>query len=128
MEIALDGEPQTEASLTLGEPAVIETEEFAALLAEGHERGAVTYEAVTAALEDAEASREQIAELHAYLDEHGIELVEVGVQLGDLLARSFCLLERGGDALVGQHAALVSLGEQRSKLLQLDNRRPSEGQ
>ena len=26
-------------------------------------------------LEEAEASREQIAELHAYLDEHGIELV-----------------------------------------------------
>ncbi|MGD1052179.1 MAG: RNA polymerase sigma factor RpoD [Solirubrobacteraceae bacterium] len=75
MEIALDGEPQTEASLTLGEPAIIETEEFAALLAEAHERGVVTYEAVTAALEDAEASREQIAEFHAYLDEHGIEVV-----------------------------------------------------
>jgi RNA polymerase primary sigma factor len=75
VEIALDGEPQTEASLTLGEPAIIETEEFAALLAEAHERGVVTYEAVTAALEDAEASREQIAEFHAYLDEHGIEVV-----------------------------------------------------
>jgi RNA polymerase primary sigma factor len=75
VEIALDGEPQTEGSLTLGEPAVIETEEFAAILAEAHERGVLTYEAVTAALEDAEASREQIAEFHAYLDEHGIEIV-----------------------------------------------------
>ena len=75
MEIALDGEPQTAGSLTLGEPAVIETEEFAALVAEAHERGVLTYEAVTAALEDAEASREQIAEFHAYLDEHGIEIV-----------------------------------------------------
>ena len=75
MEIALDGEPQTDASLTLGEPGIVETEEFAALLAEGHERGVLTYESVAAALEEAEASREQIAELHAYLEEHAIELV-----------------------------------------------------
>ena len=75
MEIALEGEPQTEASLTLGEPAITDAEEFAPLLAEGHERGFLSYETVAAALEEAEASREQIAELHAYLDEHGIELV-----------------------------------------------------
>ena len=82
MEIALDGEPQTDASLTLGEPvitlgepAIIYADELAPLIAEGHERGVLTYESLTAALEDAEASREQIAELHAYLDEHGIELV-----------------------------------------------------
>jgi len=75
VEIALEGEPQTEASLTLGEPAITDAEEFAPLLAEGHERGFLSYETVAAALEEAEASREQIAELHAYLDEHGIELV-----------------------------------------------------
>ena len=61
--------------LTLGDPAIVEAEEFAALLAEGHERGVLTFESVAAAVEEAEASREQVAELHAYLDEHGIELV-----------------------------------------------------
>jgi RNA polymerase primary sigma factor len=75
VEIALEGEPQSDASLTLGDPAIVEAEEFAALLAEGHERGVLTFESVAAAVEEAEASREQVAELHAYLDEHGIELV-----------------------------------------------------
>jgi RNA polymerase primary sigma factor len=75
VEIALEGEPPADASLTLGGPAIIELEELAPLLAEGHERGVLTYESIAAALEEAEASREQIAELHAYLDEHGIELV-----------------------------------------------------
>ncbi len=75
MEIALDGEPQSDASLTLGEPGVTEVEELASLIAEGHERGVLTYESVAAALEEAEASRDQIAELYTYLDEHGIELI-----------------------------------------------------
>ena len=75
MEIALEGEPQTDASLTLGEPAITEADELAALLAEGHERGVLTFESVAAALEEAEASREQIAELYAYLDAQDIELV-----------------------------------------------------
>ena len=75
MEAALDGVPQTDASLTLGGPAVTEIEELAPLLAEGHERGVLTFEAVAATLEEIEATREQVSELHAYLDEQGIELV-----------------------------------------------------
>ena len=75
METALDGGPQADASMTLGEPPITETEEFAPLLAEGHERGVLTYESIAAALEESEASREQIAELYAYLEEQGIELV-----------------------------------------------------
>ena len=75
MEIALDGGPQADASVTLGEPPITETEEFAPLLAEGHERGMLTYESIAAALEESEASREQITELYAYLEEQGIELV-----------------------------------------------------
>jgi len=75
LETALDGVPQTEASGLLGLPALTETEEIARLIAEGHERGVLTFEAVAAALEESEATREQIAELYAYLDEQGIELV-----------------------------------------------------
>ncbi|HXR14504.1 MAG TPA: RNA polymerase sigma factor RpoD [Solirubrobacteraceae bacterium] len=75
METALDGDPQTDASVTLGGPAITEIEELAPLIAEGHERGLLTLERVAAALEELEATREQVAELHAYLDEQGIELV-----------------------------------------------------
>ena len=75
MDTALDAEPQPDVSVTLGEPAITETEEFASLLAEGHERGVLTYEGIAAALEESEASREQITELYAYLEEHGIEVL-----------------------------------------------------
>jgi RNA polymerase primary sigma factor len=75
VETALDREPHTDASLTLGGPAITETEELAPLLAEGHERGVLTFESVAAALEECDATREQVAEFHAYLDEQGIELV-----------------------------------------------------
>ena len=75
MEAALDGVSQSDPGVTLGEPSVFEFEEMVALLAEGHERGALSYESVAAALEEAEATREQAAELHAYLEDHGIELL-----------------------------------------------------
>jgi RNA polymerase primary sigma factor len=75
LEAALDSEPQTDATMTLGAPAIAEAEELAPLLAEGHERGVLTYESIAAALEESEASREQITELYAYLEEQGIELV-----------------------------------------------------
>jgi RNA polymerase primary sigma factor len=74
VETALDGEPQTDASLTLGGPAITEIEELAPLLAEGHERGVLSFESVAAALEECDATREQVSEFHAYLDEQGIEL------------------------------------------------------
>ena len=75
LEAALDVEPQTDATVALGAPAIAEAEELAPLLAEGHEHGILTYESIAAALEESEASREQIAELYAYLEEQGIELV-----------------------------------------------------
>jgi RNA polymerase primary sigma factor len=75
VETALDGVPQPDASVTMGGPAITEIEELAPLLAEGHERGVLTLESLAAVLEDLDVSREQVAELHAYLDEQGIELV-----------------------------------------------------
>jgi RNA polymerase primary sigma factor len=50
-------------------------DEVAALIAEGRERGFVTLESISALSEEAEISREQIEDLHAYLEEHGIEIV-----------------------------------------------------
>ncbi|HEX4035896.1 MAG TPA: RNA polymerase sigma factor RpoD [Solirubrobacteraceae bacterium] len=75
MEAALDGVSHTDSGVTLGESPVIDSEEIAALLAEGHERGALAFESLAAALEEAEATREQVTELYAYLEDHGIELI-----------------------------------------------------
>src|SRR5207237_262486 len=51
-------------------------EELRPLTAEGHERGFVTFEQIARFLEEIEVTKEQIQELHVYLDEQGIEVVE----------------------------------------------------
>jgi len=57
------------------EPSIVEIEEVRPLVAEGHERGCLTYEQIAACFEEIEVSKEQVAELHAYLEEHSIEVV-----------------------------------------------------
>jgi RNA polymerase primary sigma factor len=52
-----------------------EAEELQTLIAEGHERGFLTVEAIAAGLEDVEVTKEQIQDLYTYLDEQGIDLV-----------------------------------------------------
>jgi RNA polymerase primary sigma factor len=54
---------------------LLELEEVAGLIAEGNERGYVTFEAIAAVLEDHEVTKDQVADLHAYLEEHAIELI-----------------------------------------------------
>jgi RNA polymerase primary sigma factor len=54
---------------------LLELEEVAGLVAEGNERGYVTFEAIAAVLEDHEVTKDQVADLHAYLEEHAIELI-----------------------------------------------------
>ncbi|MGI8557511.1 MAG: sigma-70 family RNA polymerase sigma factor [Solirubrobacteraceae bacterium] len=58
----------------LAAPAV-EIDELQGVLADGGERGFITFEAIASALEDCVVSREQIAGLYAHLEEQGIELV-----------------------------------------------------
>jgi RNA polymerase primary sigma factor len=61
----------------LGDDAPIaELDGFKSLIAEGHERGFVTFNQVAACLEEIEVTKEQVQELHAYLDESGIDVVE----------------------------------------------------
>jgi RNA polymerase primary sigma factor len=75
LEIAVDGVPQAEAAGTTGEPAIVESDEISRLLAEGLEHGTIARDAFAAALDDAETTSEQAAEIRTYLEEHGIELV-----------------------------------------------------
>ena len=64
------------ASVLLSDEApIVELDEFGALIAEGTERGFLTFEQIATCLEEVEVTKEQVQELHAYLDEHGIEVV-----------------------------------------------------
>jgi RNA polymerase primary sigma factor len=50
-------------------------EELAALVAEGRERGYLTFEEIAACLEEVEVTKEQLQELHSHLEEHGVEVL-----------------------------------------------------
>jgi RNA polymerase primary sigma factor len=52
-----------------------DVEELRSLLAEGRERGFVTFDEVAATLEEVEVTKEQVQELHGYLVENGIDVV-----------------------------------------------------
>jgi RNA polymerase primary sigma factor len=65
----------------LGDEAPIaELDDLRPLIAEGHERGFLTFEQITQCLDEIDITKEQIQELHAYLDDQGIEVVEVDGQ------------------------------------------------
>src|SRR4051794_14133156 len=56
--------------------ALPDVEELRLLVEQAQERGVLTYDDVVTVIEEAELSKEQIEDFHAYLLEHGIELVE----------------------------------------------------
>ncbi len=45
------------------------------VIAEAQERGVITFEQLSGALEEVEVTKEQVAELHGFFLEHGIEVV-----------------------------------------------------
>jgi RNA polymerase primary sigma factor len=55
---------------------IFEMDELKPLIAEGQERGYLTFEEIGACLEEIEVTKEQVQELHAHLEEQGIEVVE----------------------------------------------------
>jgi RNA polymerase primary sigma factor len=55
---------------------IAELDELRPLIAEAQERGYLTFEQIERCLEEVEVTKEQVQELHAYLDEHGIDVVE----------------------------------------------------
>ena len=61
--------------LLASEASIFDIEELRALILEGQERGFLTFEQITSALEEVEVTKEQVSELHAYLEEQGIDVV-----------------------------------------------------
>jgi RNA polymerase primary sigma factor len=65
----------TEKPLLADETSITEMDELRPLIAEGQEKGALTFEQIATALEEVEVTKEQISELHGWLDEQGIDIV-----------------------------------------------------
>jgi RNA polymerase primary sigma factor len=62
-------------ALDSAESSLPESEELRGLVAQGRERGYLTFEEISATLEEVEVTKEQVQGLHAYLVEHGVEVV-----------------------------------------------------
>ena len=58
--------------------AVVEMDELQGVIAEGQERGFLTYETVMSTLEEAELTQDQMQDLLSYLEEHGIDVLAQG--------------------------------------------------
>jgi RNA polymerase primary sigma factor len=64
-----------EVALLSDETPIVELDELQGLLALGQERGFLSFSEIEACLEEVEVTKEQVAELHTYLDEQGIVVV-----------------------------------------------------
>jgi RNA polymerase primary sigma factor len=101
----------TKATALLSDEAPIsELEEFRGLIAEGQERGFLTFEQIAACLEEFEVTKEQVQELHAYLDEQGIEVVEsdgklARSEIGSVEARAAAVADPDSDPDPGRGRA-----------------------
>jgi RNA polymerase primary sigma factor len=58
-----------------GEGSLPESEDLQGLIAQGRERGYLTFEEISATLEEVEVTKEQVQTLHAHLIEHGVDVV-----------------------------------------------------
>ena len=61
--------------LLADEAPIVEIEELRTLIAEGQERGFLTFAQIATCLEEVEVTKEQVVELHAHLDEQGIDVM-----------------------------------------------------
>jgi RNA polymerase primary sigma factor len=52
-----------------------DSDELRALVAQGRDRGYLTFEQIAATLEEVEVTKEQVSDLHAYLTEHGVDVI-----------------------------------------------------
>ena len=76
-ESAGGGESEATAELNGdGDGAALhEVDELRILIATGNERGYLTFEQIAATLEEVEVTKEQVQRLHAYLIEHGVDVI-----------------------------------------------------
>ena len=70
------GALSTKTTVLLADEAPIwELDELRQLIADGQERGFLTFTQIAGRLEEVEVTKEQVHELHAHLEEQGIDVV-----------------------------------------------------
>jgi RNA polymerase primary sigma factor len=89
------------------EAPITEFEELRPLIASGQERGFLTFDEIASCLEEVDITKEQIQELHSYLDDQGIEVVEADGRL----AKS-----EGGSVEANAEQAAAPQPDQRKKV------------
>jgi len=62
--------------LSADETPLLESEELRNLVAEGQERGYLTYEEISGCLEEVDVTKEQVQELYGHLEESGVDVIE----------------------------------------------------
>jgi RNA polymerase primary sigma factor len=81
-----------------GENPIGEIEELQGLIAQGRDRGYLTFEHIASTLEEVEITKEQVTLLHAHLVEHGVDVIaEDGVS-------AYKAQREGGDSSEGNGA------------------------
>jgi RNA polymerase primary sigma factor len=68
-------EPVDGRALEAGENSLLDSEDLRGLIAQGRERGYLTFEEISATLEEVEVTKEQVQGLHAHLVEHGVDVI-----------------------------------------------------
>jgi RNA polymerase primary sigma factor len=77
-DVLLEGANGAEANgdgIEPGEGSLPESEDLQGLIAQGRERGYLTFEEISATLEEVEVTKEQVQALHAHLIEHGVDVI-----------------------------------------------------
>jgi RNA polymerase primary sigma factor len=100
-----------EIVLLSDETPIVELDELRPLLAAGQERGYLSFAEIESCLEEVEVTKEQVQELHAYLDEQGIVVVGADGRL----AKS-----EGDTVEAGAHRGADSDGAEPRKKVEVD--------
>jgi RNA polymerase primary sigma factor len=69
------GPGETEHALERGDSTLPDSDDLRGLIVHGRERGYLTFEEISGALEEVEVTKEQVRDLHAYLIEHGVDVI-----------------------------------------------------
>jgi RNA polymerase primary sigma factor len=72
---AANGSRPAEASALEGEAPFVDLEEIRSLIAQGQDRGFLTFQQIASTLEEVEVTKEQVQRLHAYLIDHGVDVI-----------------------------------------------------
>jgi RNA polymerase primary sigma factor len=72
---AAGGDGKSAATELNGDLPFSDSEELRSLISQGRERGYLTFEQIAGTLEEVEVTKEQVRDLHAYLIEHGVDVI-----------------------------------------------------